>query len=198
MTAFNRLSALLRLIAFGLLLAATGPVLAAAPTVDTTTPPSAKQLVGWIEFVQLQPSGKWAKAKLDTGALTSSIQATKIRYFERDGKTWVRFLIKRPRMAAVDGMPVVPSLKETVEAPLNRKVKIKQHAVDFVERPEVTLSFRMGGRMHSAQFTLTDRTNFKYPVLLGRRFLSTAVFVDPARMNLTGMPEDLVNPPSKK
>ena len=171
---------------------------AEAPKVDTSTPPSAKQLVGWVEFVQLQPSKKWLKAKLDTGALTSSIHATKIRYFERDGKTWVRFLIKRPRMAAVDGMPAVPSIKETIEAPLNRRVRIKQHAVDFVERPEVTLSFKLGGKVHTAAFTLTDRSNFKYPVLLGRRFLSTSVFVDPARMNLTGMPEELLNPPSKK
>jgi hypothetical protein len=194
------MTATIRLLILPLALLALQPahVQANAPTVDTTTPASAKQLVGWVEFVQLQPSGKWLKAKLDTGALTSSIHATKIRYFERDGKTWVRFLIKRPRMAAVDGMPAVPSIKETIEAPLNRRVRIKQHAVDFVERPEVNMTFKLGGQVHTAAFTLTDRSNFKYPVLLGRRFLSTSVFVDSARMNLTGMPQELLNPPSKK
>ena len=38
-------------------------------------------ILGWIEWVYLQPSQLKAKAKLDTGAKTSSIHAKNIEYF---------------------------------------------------------------------------------------------------------------------
>ncbi|MEZ5504604.1 MAG: RimK/LysX family protein [Gammaproteobacteria bacterium] len=51
--------------------------------------------------------------------------------------------------------------------------------------------FMLDGHEYEAQFTLTDRSRFIYPVLLGRRFLEHAALVDPSRTYLR------TSPPSK-
>ena len=54
-------------------------------------------------------------------------------------------------------------------------------------------SLAMGLILQEDSRTLTDRDAFIYPVLLGRRFLQTALIVDPARIHVTGAPEELLN-----
>ena len=48
-----------------------------------------------------------------------------------------------------------------------------------VTRPVVEMSFCINSHIYHAQFTLADRGNFNYPVLLGRRFLQHNVLIDP-------------------
>src|SRR3546814_1906508 len=47
--------------------------------------------LGWGERGMVLPEEVTVKFKLDTGALTSSMHAEDIEYFERDGDEWVRF-----------------------------------------------------------------------------------------------------------
>lgn len=155
---------------------------------------SERAILGWVEFVTLMPSGIIAKAKLDTGAKTSSMHAEKIEYFNRDGKRWVRFEFDKKKRPPLHGMPAVPRQKKTIEAPVKRIVKIKQHTVDFVERPAIDMEMKIGDKTYVAEFTLTDRDSFIYPVLLGRRFLETSVIVDPGQIHMTGAPEKLLKP----
>lgn len=150
-----------------------------------------RAILGWVEFVTLE-SGVIAKAKLDTGAKTSSIHAEDIEYFTRNGQQWVRFEFEKPKRPAKHGMPAVPRQKKVIEAPVKRMVKIKQHTVDFVQRPAVDLAMTIGDKTYVTEFTLTDRDAFIYPVLLGRRFLDTAVIVDPSRIHVTGAPAQLL------
>ena len=152
-----------------------------------------RHVVGWVEFVTLEQYGVIAKAKLDSGAMTSSLHAEKIEYFKKDGRKWVRFEFDKKARPPKHGMPGVPPQKQVIEAPLKRMVKIKQHAVDFVKRPAVELELTIAGKTYLTEFTLTDRDSFIYPVLLGRRFLQTALIVDPARIHVTGAPEELVS-----
>lgn len=190
------MNALIRSLLLCVALTAALPSLARdVPPENRVSQPAATRdshdVVGWVEFVTLEPYGVIAKAKLDTGAKTSSLHARKIQYFKRKGQPWVRFEFEKQKRPPLHGMPGVPRQLQTLELPVKRMVKIKQHAVDFVERPAVDVTFRLGEKTYTAEFTLTDRGAFIYPVLLGRRFLESAVIVDPSRIHVTGAPAAL-------
>lgn len=137
--------------------------------------PDGKRIVGWVERVLVMPGAHPVNAKLDTGANTSSIHAESIERFERDGDRWVRFeLVLKIRDGGEDRVERVPH-----EAPLYRRVRIKDHDEPANARPVVELDFCMDGARHRAQFSLADRGGFIYPVLLGRRFLAGAYVIDP-------------------
>jgi hypothetical protein len=136
-------------------------------------PARSKRIVGWVERVNLLPDDVPVHAKLDTGARTSSIHAEGIGRFERDGEDWVRFtlVLEDPD----DVFHRVP-----LERPIHRDVRIKDHDDASDHRPVVELEFCFDGRVERAQFSLTDRSTFIYPVLLGRRFLARRFVVDPS------------------
>ena len=57
-------------------------------------PEAAKVVVGWREWVALPQAGvDWVKAKIDTGARSSSIHAFDLEVFAQDDREWVRFSI---------------------------------------------------------------------------------------------------------
>ncbi len=152
-------------------------VLALLAALSAVLPAAAAQkneriIAGWLEMVVLHPWQIKLKAKLDSGAKTSSIHADNLEYFERDEKTWIRFDLPKgwSKKAGV----------YTIEVPLLREVKIKRHKLPPMTRPVVEMSFCIDSHLYSAQFTLADRGNFNYPVLLGRRFLKDSVLIDPA------------------
>ncbi|MCG8671998.1 MAG: RimK/LysX family protein [Pseudomonadales bacterium] len=149
-----------------------------------------KRIMGWVENVYIGNRQTKLKAKLDTGAKTSSIQANDIEHFIRDQQPWVRFVIKRDgKKAYIDkkgrSHPEKKAIEITLERPLLRTAKIKQHHKKSVERPVVTLDMILGGKHYPVEFTLTDRRKFIYPVLLGRRFLRNVAIVDPSSTFLT-------------
>ena len=74
------------------------------------------RVYGWRENIQVDGIKGNLRAKLDTGALTSSIHAEEIELFERDSKKWVRFVFTVP------GQENAP--RTVVEAPLVRTVRI--------------------------------------------------------------------------
>ena len=147
-------------------------LLAASPVWgDSSTP--ARFIAGWVEKVTVLPAGDLIKAKLDTGAKTSSINAGKIERFKKNGESWVRFEL---RYDTVDGENrTVP-----LERPLERRVRIKEHDGDHDSRLVVALDFCINAQRHRAQFSLVDRGDFVYPMLLGRRFLENVALIDPA------------------
>lgn len=155
-------------------------------TLSTTTAANAteineKIILGWVEHIQLLPSKMEAKAKLDTGAKTSSIHARNIEIFDKDGDEWVRFqFADETKYSAKQYRESSGEHIVTIETPLTRRVLIKRHKHTSLERPVVELAFNLGGREYKAEFTLTDRRKFLYPVLLGRRFLSDVAIVDPS------------------
>lgn len=146
-------------------------------------------IYGWIEWVSLEPSLITAKAKLDTGAKTSSLHAKNIEWFEKDGKDWVRFQFS-PNTKLSSKRMLEGKTKNfvTIEAPVYRSTLIKQHKRASAERPVILQKFKLDDREYEAQFTLTDRSRFIYPVLLGRRFLEHAAIVDPGHTYLRTQP----------
>lgn len=138
-----------------------------------------KLVLGWLETIVLKPWDLVLRAKLDTGANTSSIDAEDIAYFEKEGESWVRFaIIKNKRNDK-------PDHRIEIERPVVRTVLIREHFWESQRRPVVTLPFCLNGTLFEAQFNLVNRSNFKYPVLLGRRFLQNVALVDPDATLLT-------------
>lgn len=135
---------------------------------DSRTP--GKVIAGWVEKVKLPNNDHIIKAKLDTGAKTSSIHAINVEPFEKDDEPWVRFdvvLDKKPKL-----------ITQAMELPRHRVVLIKDHDDAADRRPVVMIDICFDGRIHPTQFSLADRGRFVYPVLLGRRFLKDVAVVD--------------------
>mgnify|MGYP000256461699 CR=1 FL=1 len=179
----------LALLTIALLVAARPPLaLAASATPPTTNAvdetdlgksankpkPAKPTTLGWLQSVRLLPHKVRLTAKLDTGAKTSSLHALNIEMFDKNRIEYVRFTL--PLKKDSDQSQVV------FELPLVKETRVKRHSSDnAVVRPVVELDFCIDGNVHSALFSLDDRSNFNYPVLLGRRFLASRFVVDPAQ-----------------
>ncbi len=147
---------------------------AAAVALPVTSEPV--QVFGWREDVLIDAMKEKLLAKLDTGALTSSIHAEEQELFERDGRKWVRFIV-------VDTRREKP-LRVRLEAPLVRVARIKEPNGPSEVREVVRLSFRIGDRRMSGEFTLNNRNNMLAPVLIGRSVLKDLGWVDSGRTHL--------------
>jgi len=132
--------------------------------------PRVREIFGWLEWVAVGERGVRLKAKLDTGATTSSMTAENIEYFERDGDKWVRFDVRDEDLEGV----------EIFEAPLARHVRIRRHGGKTQRRPVVKLGLCVGDVYRERQFSLIDRSGFNYPVLVGRNYMRDYVLVDSA------------------
>ena len=132
-----------------------------------------KQVVGRNEWVWLELLKRNLKARVDTGALSSSLSAIDLLPFDRDGQEWIRFRV--PDEDHPDGGDVY-------EAPLVKHVRIRQASADELERrPVIRLTVRLGDLVDEAEFNLTNRQDMLYPVLLGRNFLRDIAVVDVAQ-----------------
>jgi len=63
------------------------------------------------------------------------------------------------------------------------------------KRPVASLTVRLGKMTEVAEFTLNDRTQMTYPILLGREFLRDVAVVDVAKDNVQPKPEIVQNQP---
>lgn len=146
------------------------------PTYLTTAP----TVVGWREWVHLPSVGvDWIKAKIDTGAKTSSVHAFDLQVL--DGGARVRFAIHPWQRGALDETPV--------ELPVHDVRSVRSSSGHAEERYVVLLPFVLAGREVDAEVTLTDRDEMGFRMLVGREALVPGFLVDPARSYAGGRPE---------
>ncbi len=128
-----------------------------------------KTVLGEAEWVSLERQTNAFQARIDTGASTSSLNATDIVQFERDGKNWVRFNMRHQRL----------DKDIIIERPVVRNAEVIQSSTNSVDkRPVVSMLVKLGPITEKTEFTLTDRKHLSYPVLLGRSFLKDISVVD--------------------
>lgn len=125
-----------------------------------------KHIIGAVENVRLVPPNIVLKARIDTGAKTTSIDARNITPFERDGKEWVRF----------DWYIGEKTYK--IERKVVKSILIKRHGDDSQRRYVVNMRIILGNVSQLINVNLNDRTEYKYPVLIGRNFLRDYFIVD--------------------
>ncbi len=148
-------------LAFGAMLGAAATVMAEA------------SVAGWIERVRLGEEGIILSAKLDTGADTSSLHASDVRWFTRNEAHWVAF-----EVMGEDGR------KAHFERKVVRVAEIKRRGGGkALERPTVLMGICLGRVYRVAEINLADRARFKQPFLVGRNFLAGHYAVDSARTN---------------
>jgi hypothetical protein len=133
------------------------------------------EIVGWVENAILIGPEIRMKAKLDTGAETSSLDAGIIKKFRKDGKRWVRFRIT-DRQTGKEHIVV----RERV-----RTIGVIQHEGRAQTRPVVLMDVCIAGRLLATEVSLIDRSEFNYPLLLGRNTLKSFALVDPGNTFLS-------------
>ncbi|MDQ8190006.1 ATP-dependent zinc protease family protein [Roseibacillus persicicus] len=139
-------------------------------------PMEARQILGWKEWVKVGTKAEQMRAKLDSGARTSSLHAEDVEEFERDGRSWVRFSMRDPEEE--DSKAIL------IKAPVQRIAKVKNTDGTMERRFVVELGFEMGGRHLREEFTLNDRTGMTCPILIGRNALRHLGYVDCSRVDL--------------
>ena len=168
------------------IIALTSLLFSASPALAEPQPESSAEpeVLGFIEWVVMGETGIRLKARLDTGAKTSSLHAVNVESFEKDNEEWVRFQLPlgdhedQPSEGELEHDEVILEF----ERPVYRTVLIKRKGAPSQRRHVVKMEFCIAGKMHETQFSLTDRGKFAYPVLLGRQFMrDDNILTDSAR-----------------
>ncbi|MGN6326569.1 ATP-dependent zinc protease family protein [Pseudolysinimonas sp.] len=134
---------------------------------------------GWREWVQLPDIGvPWIKAKLDTGAQTSSLHASSIRTFDRDGEDWVRFRVRPWQDSTEDSV--------LVELPVHDRRNVRSSNGQVQERIVVRMRIVLLDRTIRTDVTLSNRSSMGFRMLIGRRALRRGIDVASGESYLGG------------
>ena len=126
-------------------------------------------VIGWRELVQLPDLGlRHLPAKIDTGARTSSIHAEVLEEFERDSERFVRFSVDFPE----------PRLKQVCEAVHVDIRGVTSSNGETQRRYVIKTPLRIGDTEFRAEISLADRSDMKFPMLIGRSSLRRRFVVD--------------------
>ena len=126
----------------------------------------------------------WIKAKLDTGARSSTVHAFDVEEFTEGGVDRVRFRIRPWQDSAED-------IVETV-CDVHDRRRIRSSSGHAEHRVVVLLDVALAGRTVNAEVTLTNRDAMGFRMLIGRQALRQGFVVDPGRSFLGGRaPKDV-------
>lgn len=128
-----------------------------------------KAVVGRAERIDF-PEGdiRGVPAKIDTGAFRSSVWASDIR----EENSVLKFKLLSPESAFYSGKDCETTKYEVV--------KVENSFGHKEDRYSVYLRVRLGPKVVRSNFTLSDRSQKTYPVLVGRKLLRGRYIVDVA------------------
>lgn len=131
--------------------------------------PKVLSVVGWRELVHLPELGlHGVSAKIDTGARTSSLHGTVLEEFERDGQKYVRFAVDYERQH-------VRQVCEAVHVDV-RGITSSNGETQY--RYVIKTPLKIGDVEFRAEVSLADRSDMKFPMLIGRSSLRRRFVVD--------------------
>ena len=138
-----------------------------------------KILLGWREWIQLPDLGIPAiKAKIDTGARTSTLHAFEIECFTEQEIRQVRFKIRPLRKR--------PNIILTCQAPVVDRRRVSDSGGHKEMRYVIRSKITIGTTSTIAELTLTDRDTMRFRMLLGRTAMNNIFTVDPCSSYLEG------------
>jgi hypothetical protein len=131
-------------------------------------------IIGWREWLALPDLDlSRIKAKVDTGARSSSLHAYDIQVFARRGRDFVRFTVH----------PVQRETKTTIHcvAALHEHRHVKSSSGHREYRPIIRTLVDLGGERWPIDLTLTTRDAMGFRMLLGREAIRRRFLVDSGR-----------------
>lgn len=150
---------------------------------------TALPVIGWREWVGLPVFGiKAIKAKVDSGARSSSLHAFDVEEFERNGDDWVSFKIH----------PIQRRETKVVEA--ESKVLeyrfVRSSSGQASRRPVIVTEVALLGMTWPVELTLANRNDMSFRMLLGREAFRQKFFVDAGQSYYGGKPKRKKKPKS--
>lgn len=132
-----------------------------------------KTIIGrseWCAFPDLHVAA--IKARVDSGAKTSSIHAFNIETFERDDAPWVRFEVH----------PLVNDLDITIvcEQAVADKRLVKSSSGEAESRYVIRTPIQLAGKVWEVDLTLSNRDSMGHRMLLGREAMNGRLIIDPS------------------
>jgi len=138
-----------------------------------------KKVIGRLEKVDFP---EWElediDAKIDTGAYTSSLHCHHIEKVKTGDGDKVRFNLLDPTHSEYND--------KLFELPIHKEKSVKSSNGRIQERFIVQTSIKIFDMLFPVELSLTDRSEMRYPVLLGRKLLKKRFIVDVSKKYLTG------------
>lgn len=140
---------------------------------------NSKVIIGnqeWCAFPELGIPA--IKARVDSGAKTSSIHAFNIHRFRRDGVSWVSFEVH----------PIQNNRRIVIrcERPIVDKRVVKNSSGMSETRYVITSMLKLGEQLWEVELTLANRDSMGFRMLLGREAMNGKLVVDPSVSNALG------------
>lgn len=134
-----------------------------------------KIIIGRVEWVELPDLKIKYKARVDTGAKTTSLHAMNIEEIKRDGQLYIKFQTEDGNGKLIE---------------LNRKVESTQRVTSpsgfSSKRYVIREKVKLGQFEMDLPLNLNNRNHMDYKFLVGRNFLFGRFVVDVARSHVLG------------
>lgn len=137
------------------------------------------QIIGseeWCAFIDFGIPA--IKARVDSGAKTSSIQAKNIKEFQKNLDPWVQF--------EVNPIQDNRSITVTCKAPVHDKRVVKSSTGISEERIVIKRTTTIGDKTFDIELTLANRESMEYRMLLGREAIIDRYLVNPSESFVQG------------
>lgn len=148
-------------------------------TTDRVLPMSTSQksaiIIGRLEHVSFPEWDLYdLDAKIDTGAYTSSLHC---HHIEKTADSKIRFNLLDPTHEVYN--------EKLFELPIHKEKTVKSSNGLTEKRYIVKTNIHLLGESYEIELSLTDRSEMKYPVLIGRKLLKGRFLVDVSQKYLS-------------
>ena len=132
-------------------------------------------IIGRAEEIDIVGVALGVPAKIDTGAYRSSIHATSAKVVTVDGVKTLRYCILGHKNAVI---------KRDLETTEFSEVGVTSSNGQSEVRYEIKLRIKLANKVFKTSFSLSERSNTLYPILVGRTALANRYLVDAARTSI--------------
>ncbi len=138
-----------------------------------------RKIIGRLENIDFPEWDLYdIEAKIDTGAYTSSLHCHHIKSYQSDNnKEFVKFNLLDPSHETYND--------KLFKLPVYRTKVVKSSNGTTEERFIVKTQVRIFNQLIETELSLTDRSEMKYPVLIGRKLINNRFLVDVSKKYLS-------------